>query len=351
MTAQARDSRETARYASVRLPERLAKRSRITMAVCDAAVTLFVSFIILGNPANGAAAAFVAAAILCGCVWYCGLYRRSFAVCARDEAYYVMVAAALSAIPMLLILSGVAEVPLLHVAAILIFSTVAIGGIHVALHIERRGRGTQYAGIDSITPLAWHARESTAYRLGKRVFDVTIAVVILVLAAPVMIVAAIAIIIESGAPVFFVQQRVGESCLPFRIFKFRTMRVGAGAEWAKPGDDRITRVGAFLRRTSLDELPQLFNVLRGDMALVGPRPEMASFAKQFAAQLPAYDQRHVVAPGVTGWAQVYLKRNLQPGDMPEVLPYDLFYVEHASRLLDCVIILKTAAEVLFHGAV
>ena len=166
-----------------------------------------------------------------------------------------------------------------------------------------------------------------------------------------MLIAAIAIARESSGPIFFRQERVGKDGKPFRIFKFRTMRVGAGDAWAKPGDQRITKIGAFLRRTSLDELPQIFNVLRGEMSIVGPRPEMTSFAREFTASIPNYAQRHVVQPGITGWSQVYLKRNLEPEDMTSVLPFDLFYVEHASLLLDAALILKTASEVLFHRAV
>jgi lipopolysaccharide/colanic/teichoic acid biosynthesis glycosyltransferase len=185
----------------------------------------------------------------------------------------------------------------------------------------------------------------------KRVFDVIVAAITLVVASPIMLAAAIAILIESGTPIFFRQERIGAEGRPFSIFKFRTMRGDAGSQWARPGDDRITRVGALLRRTSIDELPQLFNVLRGEMSIVGPRPEMVDFAASFAGTIPNYEQRHVVAPGITGWAQVYCKRNLQPVDMTDVLPFDLFYVEHASVALDAAIVLKTAAEVVFHRAV
>jgi lipopolysaccharide/colanic/teichoic acid biosynthesis glycosyltransferase len=166
-----------------------------------------------------------------------------------------------------------------------------------------------------------------------------------------MLAVALAVFLDSGKPVLFRQERVGRGGRSFGIYKFRTMQHNAGSDWAKPGDSRITRIGAFLRRTSLDELPQLFNVIRGDMSVVGPRPEMRAFADGFEKSIPHYAQRHVVPPGITGWAQVYLKRNLEPSDMPAVLPYDLFYVEHASRFLDCAIILKTAFEVLTHRAV
>jgi lipopolysaccharide/colanic/teichoic acid biosynthesis glycosyltransferase len=129
------------------------------------------------------------------------------------------------------------------------------------------------------------------------------------------------------------------------------MKRDAGAEWAREGDDRITRIGAFLRRTSIDELPQLFNVVRGDMSIVGPRPEMVEFARAFGQKLSTYDQRHVVTPGITGWAQLYCKRTLDPSDVAHILPYDLFYVERASLVLDTALLLKTITEVLFHRAI
>jgi lipopolysaccharide/colanic/teichoic acid biosynthesis glycosyltransferase len=152
-------------------------------------------------------------------------------------------------------------------------------------------------------------------------------------------------------PVLFTQRRVGRDGRTFVLFKFRTMKRDAGADWVRPGDSRITRTGSFLRRTSIDELPQVFNVLRGDMSIVGPRPEMVEFARDFAQRLPSYDQRHVVPPGITGWAQLYWKRNLDPSDVTDVLRYDLFYVERASLVLDTALLLKTIAEVLFHRAV
>jgi lipopolysaccharide/colanic/teichoic acid biosynthesis glycosyltransferase len=182
-------------------------------------------------------------------------------------------------------------------------------------------------------------------------FDVTVAAIGLVLTSPIMLAAAAAIAIEDGLPVFFRQQRVGENGRPFTIFKFRTMRSDSGNQWVRPGDERITKIGALLRRASIDELPQLFNVLRGEMSIVGPRPEMVEFAESFRSSIPNYEQRHVVAPGITGWAQVYCKRNLTPADMADVLPYDLFYVEHASVLLDAALLFKTAVEVIFHAAV
>ena len=149
------------------------------------------------------------------------------------------------------------------------------------------------------------------------------------------------------------QERVGRDGKTFQILKFRSMRIDAekdGARLATVGDARVTRVGKFIRRTSLDELPQLFNVLRGEMSVVGPRPERPVFVSEFERTFPRYAERHLVAPGITGWAQVYGKRVLDFDDVPEKLRGDLFYVENWSLFMDVAICLKTAAEVLFHKA-
>jgi lipopolysaccharide/colanic/teichoic acid biosynthesis glycosyltransferase len=333
------------------VPERLNRHWRTLLVFGDAAVVLFVSLVVLNGEGNKLAAAIVASAIICGVFWQSGLYKRSYAVYPRDEVYYACAAIAIAALPIALVLTTVADMTLLSVVLALVFCVVGTSALRVRLHLERRNGAHYYAGIPTISPGAWHDRESASYRLSKRLFDTGLASLAILLFSPIMLAAAIAITLESGAPVLFRQQRVGENGRPFWILKFRTMRNDAGSHWAQPGDDRITKVGAFLRKTSLDELPQLFNVVRGDMSLVGPRPEMVAFAQSFSKDVPNYDQRHVVAPGITGWAQVYLKRNLEPSDVPDVIPYDLFYVEYASRVLDCVIILKTAAEVLFHRAV
>lgn len=334
------------------LPERLSRQTRTILVCGDAAIIFFVSLLALnGGAGNRVAAAILTAGIICGVFWQCGFYKRSYAVTSRDEAYFACAGIAIAALPIVLILSAIDNMPLFSSALALALSAIGTCALHVRLHLDRRYRFTTYAGLDSISPGAWHDRESAAFRLSKRVFDLTVALIALVVTSPIMLVAAIAIALESGFPVLFYQERVGENGRPFTLFKFRTMRKGSGPQWARPGDDRITRLGAFLRRTSIDELPQLFNVLRGEMSIVGPRPEMLAFAASFAETLPSYPQRHVVPPGITGWAQLYMKRNLQPSDMPTVLPYDLFYVEYSSVLLDFTIVLKTAFEVLFHQAV
>jgi exopolysaccharide biosynthesis polyprenyl glycosylphosphotransferase len=189
--------------------------------------------------------------------------------------------------------------------------------------------------------------------LGKRLFDVTIAAIAVVVFAPIMALVAAAISLEDGEPVLYRQERVGRDGSTFEMLKFRSMRTDAekdGARFATAGDARVTRVGRFIRRTSLDELPQLFNVLRGEMSVVGPRPERPVFVQDFERKYHRYSERHMVAPGITGWSQVYGKRVLDTEDVPEKLRGDLFYVENWSLFMDVAICLKTAAEVLFHKA-
>jgi exopolysaccharide biosynthesis polyprenyl glycosylphosphotransferase len=192
-----------------------------------------------------------------------------------------------------------------------------------------------------------------AARLGKRLFDLTVSTLALLCFAPVMLLVAAAISIEDGEPVLYRQERVGRDGKTFQILKFRSMGMDAeknGAQLATAGDARVTRVGKFIRRTSLDELPQLINVLKGDMSIVGPRPERPMFVQRFEREHARYAERHLVAPGITGWSQVYGKRVLDFEDVPDKLRGDLFYVENWSLFMDIAVCLKTAAEVLFHKA-
>jgi exopolysaccharide biosynthesis polyprenyl glycosylphosphotransferase len=188
-------------------------------------------------------------------------------------------------------------------------------------------------------------------RILKRTFDIVAAGAILVLAAPIMIVAAIAIALEDGGPVLYRQERVGLFGRRFEILKLRSMRVDAeresGPMWSPPNDDRTTRVGRFVRRTSIDELPQLFNVLRGEMSVVGPRPERPMFVERFRRELPRYDERHLVRPGITGWSHVNMPRKLDPAAAAERLSHDLWYIEHWGLFMDVSIVFKTGAEFLF----
>jgi len=188
----------------------------------------------------------------------------------------------------------------------------------------------------------------------KRIFDVTFASVAIVLASPVLALCALATLADSGGPLLYRQKRVGLNGETFEILKFRTMRADAetasGPVFATHGDARKTRVGAFLRRTSLDELPQLLNVLRGEMSIVGPRPERPIFVTSFGRRVERYDERHLVRPGITGWSQVNLRRTLRPSQVSQKLSYDLFYIEQWSLFLDIYIVTKTAIEFLFHRA-
>ena len=191
-------------------------------------------------------------------------------------------------------------------------------------------------------------------QLAKRLIDVLLTLGALVFFAPVMLVAALAVYVDSGLPVIFKQERVGVGGRAFNIFKFRSMSLGAedevGAVWARRDDPRKTRVGAVLRRLSIDELPQLFNVLRGEMSLVGPRPERPVFVDLFRSTLERYDERHLIRPGITGWSQVHMKRVLEPSAAAEKLEYDLQYLENWSLFLDVSVLFQTAIEFLFHRA-
>lgn len=188
----------------------------------------------------------------------------------------------------------------------------------------------------------------------KRVFDLTVGSIGVLLTWPVMLIAMIAILIESGRPVIFRQTRIGRDGKPFEIFKLRSMARDAEAQcgpvWAvgdPANDSRVTKVGKFIRKTSIDELPQFFNVLLGNMSIVGPRPERPTFVERFRAEYARYDERHLVRPGVTGWAHVHMRRSPGMDQIGERLDLDLFYIENYSLMLDIFITFKTAVEVLF----
>jgi len=183
----------------------------------------------------------------------------------------------------------------------------------------------------------------------KRLTDVVLALLILVALAPFTLVAMLAIALSSDGPVLYRQERVGRYGRTFRIWKLRTMRVDAepaGARWASDGDPRRTAVGRLLRRTRLDEVPQVANILVGEMSFVGPRPERPEFVAALEAQLPYYAWRHFVRPGLTGWAQVNLPYGSSVADARRKLEYDLYYVRHYSLLTDVLIVLRTAAAAL-----
>jgi sugar transferase (PEP-CTERM system associated) len=184
----------------------------------------------------------------------------------------------------------------------------------------------------------------------KRLFDITFALILLTLALPVMLLTAIAIMLESGLPIFYRQERVGKNGRLFDVIKFRSMRTDAEKDgkprWASGNDSRVTRVGRFIRKTRIDELPQLLNVLKGDMSLVGPRPERPFFVDQLTKEIPFYAVRHSVKPGVTGWAQVRYHYGASVEDSAEKLQYDLYYVKNHTLFLDLVVLFETVGVVL-----
>jgi sugar transferase (PEP-CTERM system associated) len=188
----------------------------------------------------------------------------------------------------------------------------------------------------------------------KRVLDVSVSLVMLTVASPFLLLAMAAVVLDDGWPIFYRQTRVTRGRREFSILKLRTMRRDAevgGAVWAASGDDRVTRVGHFLRRSRLDELPQLFNVLRGDMSLVGPRPERPEFVFELTAKIPLYDQRHIVNAGLTGWAQVNYPYGASIDDARSKLSYDLYYVKNYAIWFDLIILLQTARVVLWPSGV
>jgi sugar transferase (PEP-CTERM system associated) len=196
-------------------------------------------------------------------------------------------------------------------------------------------------------------RKSVTLEVVKRLSDIALALVGLTLAMPAMLLVAIALRVSSPGPVLYSQRRVGRDGVPFTIHKFRSMRVDAeatsGAVWSIANDPRVTPTGRFLRRTRLDELPQLWNVLRGDMSFVGPRPERPEFIEELSRQIPFYGQRHVIRPGLTGWAQVRHRYGSSVDDSQEKLQYDLFYIKHMSIPFDIYIVLETVKTVLVRG--
>jgi sugar transferase (PEP-CTERM system associated) len=208
--------------------------------------------------------------------------------------------------------------------------------------------------VDSLRP-SWLIfsdgfRVSRWTRFVKRGFDLLLASVGLVLAAPLMLLTALAIRLETGPPVLYRQERVGEGGQAFTLLKFRSMRTDAEQGtpiWARDNDDRITAVGRVIRATRLDELPQLWNVLAGEMSFVGPRPERPFFVEQLTAQIPFYSQRHAVKPGITGWAQVKYRYGASVEDSMEKLRYDLYYIKNLSTGFDMTILVDTVKVMLF----
>ncbi len=188
-------------------------------------------------------------------------------------------------------------------------------------------------------------------RAAKRAFDIASSATLLVLASPIMLLTALAIRLDSPGPIIYRQERVGLGGRSFMCLKFRSMRTDAEkdgvARWATKNDSRVTRVGSFIRKTRIDELPQLLSVLRGEMSMVGPRPERPSFVAQLREQIPFYDLRHSVKPGVTGWAQVRYSYGASVDDARRKHQYDLYYVKNNTLFLDLLVLIETVSVVLF----
>jgi sugar transferase (PEP-CTERM system associated) len=193
-------------------------------------------------------------------------------------------------------------------------------------------------------------RKSSLLLAAKRTLDVLVSLALLLISLPVMALVAIAILLETGSPVLFRQERIGLKGKEFKILKFRSMTQNAeanGPKWAADGDSRVTRVGRIIRKLRLDELPQIVNVLRGEMSFVGPRPERAVFCKLLEAETPFYALRYSVRPGITGWAQVKYQYGASIEEAKTKLEYDLFYIKHLSLTLDLAILFETAKVVLW----
>ena len=184
----------------------------------------------------------------------------------------------------------------------------------------------------------------------KRLLDLIFVIIIGICTLPLMLLAAIIVKIESKGPIFFVQERIGEGNKKFNIVKFRSMTTDAeknGPQWASKNDNRVTRWGKIMRATRIDELPQLWNVLRGEMSFVGPRPEREYFIQQLEKEIPYYNLRHTVKPGLTGWAQVMYPYGASVEDAYRKLQYDLYYIKHHDIIFDIKVLLKTITIVIF----
>jgi sugar transferase (PEP-CTERM system associated) len=194
-------------------------------------------------------------------------------------------------------------------------------------------------------------RKSTMLVWAKRLIDVLLSLVSMILFLPLFAVVALAIWLESGSPILFRQQRTGLRGYSFKMLKFRSMfnnAEEAGPQWASDGDDRITRVGRWIRKFRIDELPQVINVLRGEMSIVGPRPERPQFVSMLEEQIPFYGLRHSVRPGITGWAQVKYQYGASVEETKTKLEFDLFYIKHLSVMLDLAVLFETV-KVMISG--
>lgn len=236
-----------------------------------------------------------------------------------------------------------------------------LSGIRVSEDISFLERETGKLDIRSLSPGWLVFSDGFSYspvRDGlERLFDIIASSILLLLTWPFMLLAAIAIKLEEGlrAPLIYSQERVGYGGKTFRVHKFRSMRIDAEkdgkARWAQKNDSRITRVGGFIRNTRIDELPQIFNVWKGEMSFVGPRPERPQFVDELAAQIPYFRERHRVKPGITGWAQISYPYGASIEDAEEKLKYDLYYIKNHSLFFDLFILVRTVEIILLGSGV
>jgi exopolysaccharide biosynthesis polyprenyl glycosylphosphotransferase len=228
-----------------------------------------------------------------------------------------------------------------------------VRGVRIEEGTEAYERFTRRLAVESLSPSALVFGDgfvvSPMQLAIKRALSIVVSLTGLLLAAPLLAVIALAIKLESEGPVFFVQERIGLRGRPFPMLKFRTMRMADASRdglWGRDNASRVTPVGRVLRKYRLDEIPQFINILRGDMSLVGPRPEMASNVASFSATIPFYDLRHEVRPGLTGWAQVKAGYSMSTQEVTRKLCYDLYYIKHLSLAFDLRILFDTVKFVL-----
>ncbi len=228
-------------------------------------------------------------------------------------------------------------------------------GIRVIDLLEFLERETGRVKVDMVNP-SWLVFSDgfdkiSRNEIGFRLLDVIVSVAVGLVALPVAALVALAIVLDDGRPVFYRQRRVGVNGTEFPLCKFRSMRTDAESEgkavWAQADDSRVTRVGKVIRKLRLDELPQLFNVLRGDMSFVGPRPERPEFVAELSESIPYYPQRHYVKPGITGWAQLCYPYGSSEKDALSKLEFDIYYVKNRSLIFNIVILIQTAEVILW----
>ena len=238
----------------------------------------------------------------------------------------------------------------LNVIDIAFASNAKVCGLRKFISSGKRLPDAADVDLDACRRVLVAARRRSKSRSFKRALDVGISCALCILTAPLMLCAAVAVRLESEGPAFFVQERLGQGRVPFRCIKFRTMRHNAerasGPVRSHVNDRRVTRVGRFLRRSRMDELPQLFNVIKGDMSLVGPRPIRKCFADELAARTPFYDVRFLERPGITGWAQIKFRYATSPEEELEKLRFNFYYIRRQSFWLYLRILVETMWVVL-----